>query len=95
MSKPKKVKTSSDENLVSETTGDQTLEVALDTEYQRNDNTTYSNKCLSYQMAGKNLAIGEHKEGIYYPEHQFDVRLRFAQVLEWIFSIFGIHDKDI
>lgn len=96
MSKPNnKVETSRNENLVFKSTGDQTLKVALDTEYQRNDSTNYTNTCLSYQVAGENLVTGEYKESIYYPDHVFDVRLTLGQLIEWICSIFGIKDNDI
>ncbi len=95
MSKPNKVETSSDENLVSETTGDQTIEVALDAEYQRNGSTSFSNTCLTYQTAGENLANGQYKEGIYYPDYQFNVRLTLAELIEWIFSLFDLKDEDI
>lgn len=95
MSKPKKVKTSSSKNLVSDSISLPALRIAWDTEYQRNDSTSNKNTSLSYQIAGENLATGIFKTDIYYPDYNFDVRLTLGEVIEFSFAMFDIYDEDI
>lgn len=73
--------------------GKKKILVGMDTEYTRKE--AKQNLCLSYQYSVLDHATGQHKNAIYYPDVNTEVRLSLKEIILFIFKLMDIRTSEI